>query len=179
MLAAVLAMQSSTGVPPGAATGSAAQGAPSPALNGAENAATDAMATLRREIDALGREPASVARDARMALRRTAFDLLFHGGTDLGAQVGPVAGMRLAALRAEVDARLSMPRREGLAPAAVDTPLARFAAAAAAIVPGPTVDGPSPEVAGAIGHLVGAIALMEGDGANLRTQVGAAVEQQG
>ncbi|MFM9144436.1 MAG: hypothetical protein ACKORL_03465, partial [Phycisphaerales bacterium] len=103
-------------------------------------------AALRREIDALGREPASATRDARMALRRTAFDLLFHGGTDLGAQVGPVAGLRLAALRAEVDARLSMPRREGLAPAAVDTPLARFAAAAAAIVPGPTVDGPSPEV---------------------------------
>ncbi|MFM9180702.1 MAG: hypothetical protein ACKOV8_05580, partial [Phycisphaerales bacterium] len=56
-----------------------------------------------------------------------------------------------------------MPRREGLAPAAVDTPLARVAAAAAAIVPGPTGDGPSPEVAGAIGHLGGAVALMEGD----------------
>ncbi|MFM8818725.1 MAG: ABC transporter ATP-binding protein, partial [Phycisphaerales bacterium] len=80
---------------------------------GTENAATDVMAALRREIDALGREPASATRDARMALRRTAFDLLFHGGTDLGAQVGPVAGLRLAALRAEVDARLSMPRREG------------------------------------------------------------------
>ncbi|MFM9097088.1 MAG: hypothetical protein ACKOQW_02180, partial [Phycisphaerales bacterium] len=162
-LAAVLAMQSSTGVPPGAATGSASQAASSTALVGTENAATDAMAALRREIDALGREPASATRDARMALRRTAFDLLFHGGTDLGAQVGPVAGLRLAALRTEVDARLSMPRREGLAPAAVDAPLARFAAAAAVIVPGPMLDGPSPEVVGAIGHLVGALALMEGD----------------
>ncbi|MFM8785702.1 MAG: hypothetical protein ACKOFI_11300, partial [Phycisphaerales bacterium] len=81
VLAAVLAMQSSTGVPPGAATGSASQAASSTALVGTENAATDAMAALRREIDALGREPASATRDARMALRRTAFDLLFHGGT--------------------------------------------------------------------------------------------------
>ncbi|MBU3683379.1 MAG: hypothetical protein FGM39_05100 [Phycisphaerales bacterium] len=138
-------------------------GAASPALVGSENAATDAMAALRREIDSIGREAPSVARDARMALRRMAFDLLFHGSTDLGAQSGPVAGLRLAALRSEVDARLSMPRRDGLAPAAVDAPLARFAAAAAAIVPGPTLDGPSPEVVGAIGHLVGALALMEGD----------------
>lgn len=159
VLAAALAMQS----PPGAATGGASQGASAPALIGTESAATDAMAALRREIDALGREPPSAVRDARMALRRMAFDLLFHGGTDLGAQSGPVAGLRLAALRSEVDARLSMPQRDGLAPAAVDAPLARFAAAAAAIVPGPTLDGPSPEVAGAIGHLVGAIALMEGD----------------
>ncbi|MFM9170757.1 MAG: hypothetical protein ACKOTD_11780, partial [Phycisphaerales bacterium] len=50
-----------------------------------------------------------------------------------------------------------------LAPASVDAPLARFAAAAAAMVPGPTLDGPSPEVVGAIGQLVGALALMEGD----------------
>jgi hypothetical protein len=164
MLAAALVMQPSPGAPPGADTGSASQGGPSPALIGTEHAATDAMAALRREIDALGREPPSAARDARMALRRMAFDLLFHGGADLGAQAGPVAGLRLAALRAELDARLSMPLREGLAPAAVDAPLARFAAASAAIVPGPAADGPSPEVVGAIGHLVGAIALMEGDG---------------
>ena len=100
-LAAALAMQSSPGAPAAAATGSAAQGSPPPALVGTENAATDVMAALRREIDALGREPASAARDTRMALRRMAFDLLFHGGTDLGAQAGPVAGLRLAALRAD------------------------------------------------------------------------------
>jgi hypothetical protein len=159
VVAAMLALPA----PPGAATGRAAQGVPPPALVGTENAATDAMAALRREIDALGREAPSAARDARIALRRMAFDLLFHGGADLAAQAGPVAGLRLAALRSEVDARLSMPLREGLAPAAIDAPLARFADSAAALVPGPAADGPTPEVVAAIRHLVGAVALMEGD----------------
>ena len=153
-LASAAAMQSAPNAPPGAA--------PTP-LVGTDNAATDAIAALRGEIEALGREPASAARDARLALRRMAFDLLFHGTDDLDAQSGPVAGLRLAALRGEVDARLAAPLRAGLAQAAVDAPLARFTTRATAIVPGPARDGPVPAVADALGHLAGAIALMEGD----------------
>lgn len=168
VLAAALAMQAAPGTSPGGASrgvaaGGSVQGVATPALIGPENAATDAMAALRREIDAIGREPPSPSRDARMSLRRVAFDLMFHGGADLGAQSGPVAGLRLASLRGEVDARLSMPLREGLEAPAVEAPLMRFEAAAAAIVPGPAADGPGPEVAGAVGHLAGVIALMEGD----------------
>jgi hypothetical protein len=153
-LASAAAMQSAPHAPPGAA--------PTP-LVGTDNAVTDAIAALRGEIEALGREPVSAARDARLALRRMAFDLLFHGTDDLDAQSGPVAGLRLAALRGEVDARLSAPLRAGLAQAAVDAPLARFAATATAIVPGPARDGPTPAVTDALGNLAGAIALMEGD----------------
>ena len=152
--ATAVAMQSAPGAPAGATP---------PALVGPDNAATDAIAALRGEIAVLGREPASPARDARVALRRLAFDLLFHGTDDLDAQGGPVAGLRLAALRGEVDERLSAPLRAGLAAAAVDAPLARFAASASTIVPGPAPDAPVPAVADALGHLVGAIALMEGD----------------
>lgn len=147
------------GAPPGGTT----PGGAGPALIGSENAATEAMAALRGEIDAIAREPASAARDARMALRRMAFDLLFHGGADLEAQAGTVAGLRLSALRAEVDARLSMPPREGLSPEAIDAPLARFASAASAIVPGPAAGAPSPAVPEALGHLVAAIALLDGE----------------
>jgi len=153
-LASAAAIQSAPNAPPGAA--------PTP-LVGTDNAVTDAIAALRGEIEALGREPVSAARDARLALRRMAFDLLFHGTDDLDAQSGPAAGLRLAALRGEVDARLSAPLRAGLAQAAVDAPLARFAATATAIVPGPARDGPVPAVADALGNLAGAIALMEGD----------------
>lgn len=157
-VATMAAMQSAPTVPPGAPAG-----ATPPTLVGTDNAVTDAIAALRGEIEALGREPASAARDARIALRRMAFDLLFHGTDDLDAQGGPVAGLRLSALRGEVDARLSAPLRTGLAAVAVESPLVRFAAAAAAIVPGPATDAPAPAVADALGHLVGAIALMEGD----------------
>lgn len=69
------------------------------------NAVMDAMRSLRAEMDELERAPAAPARDAKVAVRRVGFDLLFHGaGAPADAQAAAVAGLRLFALRSEVDA---------------------------------------------------------------------------
>ena len=69
------------------------------------SAVTDAMRTLRTEMDELGRTPASQVRDAKVSVRRVAFDLLFHGaGAPADAQAAAVAGLRLHGLRGDVDA---------------------------------------------------------------------------
>ena len=71
------------------------------------NAATEAAATLRSEVERMSKDAGTPAMDARIALRRVAFDLLFRGnaaGAD--AQAMAMAGFRLSWLRAEIDAAL-------------------------------------------------------------------------
>ena len=78
-LAATLgAMQAAT-PPPAAATAL-------PRSIADSNAAIDDAATLRKELDTLATLAPGVVRDARIAYRRIAFDLLFHGAAaDFGA----------------------------------------------------------------------------------------------
>lgn len=94
----------------------------------ANGAATGLTAALARELEAIGREPDSVQRDARAAYRRVAYDLLFRGASaPAGAQAMAVAGFRLADLRGAVDAIVDACPADGPAGDA----LRRFTAAAA------------------------------------------------
>ena len=91
-------------------------------------AAADVAATLSQELDAIGREPESLQRDARAAFRRIAYDLVFRGASaPPGAQAMAVAGFRLADLRGAVDAIVAACPADGPAADA----LRRFVASAA------------------------------------------------
>ena len=74
------------------------------------NAALDAARTLRTEMDALATQTAGLTRDARVNFRRVAFDLLFHGAAaPFNSQAMVIAGLRMVAVRAELDQTLSNP----------------------------------------------------------------------
>lgn len=97
-----------------------------------ESAVLDASRALRTELDALAARDAGVARDAKIALRRVTFDLLFRGaGADAAGQAVPVAGLRLFALRGAIDAEIDEDRADGPAASQFREAIARFAAAAA------------------------------------------------
>ena len=144
-------------------SGAVAQLPPLPASLAADSALLDAARTLRTELDALGSLPAGPARDARIALRRIAFDLLFRGASaDAAAQSMPVAGLRLFALRAAVDEEIGEERPDGAATERFRDALARFAAAAAHGLPAdPSQPDPEPALAAALRPLEEAIAAAE------------------
>lgn len=103
-----------------------------PAALARGNAATEAAATLRAEIDALSKEPGGPGADARVALRRIAFDLLFRGaGAPPDAQASAVAGFRLSWLRKELDAALEAAPADAARRTTFDAALAEFAKAGA------------------------------------------------
>lgn len=97
-----------------------------------DSALLDATRTLRTELDALAAEAAGPARESRIALRRVAFDLLFRGaGLGPAEQAMPIAGLRLFALRAAIDAEIAKDRADGPAAAQFREALARFSSIAA------------------------------------------------
>ena len=95
----------------GAALGATQAVTPPPAAAAAlprsisdSNASIDDAATLRKELDTLATLAPGVVRDARIAYRRIAFDLLFHGAAaDFGAQAMVIAGLRMTAARNDLD----------------------------------------------------------------------------
>lgn len=117
----------------GAAAGPAAVAdrseGPLPRALAERNAATEAARTLKAEIEALAAAPPSVERDARVALRRLAFDLLFHGASARAdAQAMAIAGLRLHGARAAADGAIE---RAGGGGDAARAALQRFATGAA------------------------------------------------
>lgn len=75
-----------------------------PAALAESSAVLDATRAVRAEMDALGTQPAGPVRDAKVAVRRVAFDLLFHGAAgDGGGQASAIAGLRMWTLRSDLD----------------------------------------------------------------------------
>jgi hypothetical protein len=70
------------------------------------NAATEAAATMRAEIDEISKGAGDARTEARIAFRRVAFDLLYRGDASADGQASVMAGFRLAWLRSDVDALL-------------------------------------------------------------------------
>ncbi len=96
------------------------------------NAALDAARTLRTEIDALAAQTTGLTRDTRVNFRRVAFDLLFHGAAaPFDSQAMVIAGLRMVAVRAELDQTLSNPLAKDVDRKAVDEALLRFVQASA------------------------------------------------
>lgn len=94
-------------------------------------AVTAAAQSMRREIERISAAPHGPARDAALALRRVAFDLLARGNeAPDDAQAMAVAGLRLARACAMLDAVLSSAEAERRLNPAVVAALARFVRAA-------------------------------------------------
>lgn len=110
-----------------------------PASIARDSALLDATRTLRSELDTLAAEPAGPSRESRIAVRRVAFDLLFRGaGAASTEQALPIAGLRLFALRAEIDAEITKDRPDAPATTQFRDAISRFAAVAAhGIAPDP------------------------------------------
>ena len=127
------------------------------------NAALDAARTLRTEMDALATQTAGLTRDARVNFRRVAFDLLFHGAAaPFDSQAMVIAGLRMAAVRTELDQTLSNPLAKGIDRKAVDEALLRFVQASAnGLEPLPTPDHPEVTLAPILLPLEQAVALLE------------------
>ncbi len=127
------------------------------------NAALDAARTLRTEMDALATQTAGLTRDARVNFRRVAFDLLFHGAAaPFDSQAMVIAGLRMAAARAELDQTLSNPLATGIDRKAVDEALLRFVQASAnGLEPLPTSDHPEVTLAPILLPLEQAVAMLE------------------
>ena len=127
------------------------------------NAAVDDAATLRKELDTLATLPPGPVRDARMAYRRIAFDLLFHGAAaDLGAQAMVIAGLRMTAVRNDLDRVLERTLPTTAGAAAVNEALRRFAdGAPQGLDPLPPADHPERSLAATLRPLEEAIALLE------------------
>ena len=150
-----------------AVTARAATDATLPASLADSGALVDATRAARSELDALGAQPAGAGRDAKAAVRRVAFDLMFHGaaGSDEG-QAAAIAGLRLWSIRADldraIDAAVAGSRPED---ARARDAFARFALAAQHGLPAP----PAPErpeaVLGAvIAPLEEAVSILESRG---------------
>ena len=127
------------------------------------NAALDSARTLRTEMDALATQTAGLTRDARMNFRRVAFDLLFHGAAaPFDSQAMVIAGLRMAAARAELDQTLSNPLAAGIDCKAVDEALLRFVQASAnGLEPLPTPDHPEVTLTPILLPLEQAVAMLE------------------
>lgn len=159
VLAVALALgQVSQGAPPDAAL---------PASLADSSAVTDAVRAARAEMDALGAQPASPGRDAKVAVRRVAFDLLFHGAAgDPRAQAAAVAGLRMWALRQDLDRAIDA-ATTGSRPedARARDALARFAQAARHGLPTPPeADRPEAALGGVIAPLEEAVSVLESRG---------------
>jgi hypothetical protein len=132
------------------------------------NAALDAARTLRTEMDALATQTAGLTRDARVNFRRVAFDLLFHGAAaPFDSQAMVIAGLRMVAVRAELDQTLSNPLakeidRKGVDRKAVDEALLRFVQASGnGLEPLPAPDHPEVTLAPMFLPLEQAVAMLE------------------
>jgi hypothetical protein len=132
------------------------------------NAALDAARTLRTEMDALATQTAGLTRDARVNFRRVAFDLLFHGAAaPFDSQAMVIAGLRMVAVRAELDQTLSNPiatevDRKGIDRKAVDEALLRFVQASGnGLEPLPTPDHPEVTLVPMLLPLEQAVAMLE------------------
>ena len=127
------------------------------------NAALDAARTLRTEMDALATQTAGLTRDARVNFRRVAFDLLFHGAAaPFNSQAMVIAGLRMVAVRAELDQTLSNPLAKDSDRKALDEALLRFVQASAnGLEPLPTPDHPEVTLAPMLLPLEQAVALLE------------------
>lgn len=127
------------------------------------NAALDAARTLRTEMDGLVTQTAGLTRDARVNFRRVAFDLLFHGAAaPFDSQAMVIAGLRMAAVRTELDQTLSNPLAKDIDRKALDEALLRFVQASAnGLEPLPTPDHPEVTLAPMLLPLEQAVALLE------------------
>jgi len=127
------------------------------------NAALDAARTLRTEMDGLVTQTAGLTRDARVNFRRVAFDLLFHGAAaPFDSQAMVIAGLRMAAVRTELDQTLSNPLAKDIDRKALDEALLRFVQASAnGLEPLPTPDHPEVTLAPMLVPLEQAVALLE------------------
>ena len=127
------------------------------------NAAIDDAATLRKELDTLATLAPGVVRDARIAYRRIAFDLLFHGAAaDFGAQEMVIAGLRMTAARNDLDRVLERTLPTTTGAAAVNEALRRFTTGAAqGLDPLPPTDHPEQALAATLRPLEEAVALLE------------------
>ena len=127
------------------------------------NAAIDDAATLRKELDTLATLAPGVVRDARIAYRRIAFDLLFHGAAaDFGAQEMVIAGLRMTAARNDIDRVLERTLPTTAGAAAVNEALKRFTAGAGqGLDPLPPADHPERALAATLRPLEEAVALLE------------------
>lgn len=132
------------------------------------NAALDAARTLRTEMDALATQTAGLTRDARVNFRRVAFDLLFHGAAaPFDSQAMVIAGLRMVAVRAELDQTLSNPiateiDRKRVDRKAVDEALLRFVQASDhGLEPLPAPDHPEVTLARILLPLEQAVAMLE------------------
>ena len=132
------------------------------------NAALDAARTLRTEMDALATQTAGLTRDARVNFRRVAFDLLFHGAAaPFDSQAMVIAGLRMVAVRAELDQTLSNPLamevdRKGVDRKAVDEALLRFVQASDhGLEPLPAPDHPEVTLARILLPLEQVVAILE------------------
>lgn len=154
--AATLGAMQATTPPPAAATAL-------PRSIADSNAAIDDAATLRKELDTLATLAPGVVRDARIAYRRIAFDLLFHGAAaDFGAQEMVIAGIRVTAARNDLDRVLERTLPTTTGAAAVNEALRRFTAGAAqGLDPLPPTDHPERALAATLRPLEEAVALLE------------------
>ncbi|MEY4810385.1 MAG: hypothetical protein RI986_723, partial [Planctomycetota bacterium] len=132
------------------------------------NAALDAARTLRTEMDALATQTAGLTRDARVNFRRVAFDLLFHGAAaPFDSQAMVIAGLRMVAVRAELDQTLNNPLatqidRKAVDRKAVDEALLRFVQASGnGLEPLPTPDHPEVTLVPMLLPLEQAVAMLE------------------
>ena len=127
------------------------------------NAALDAARTLRTEMDALATQTAGLTRDARVNFRRVAFDLLFHGAAaPFNSQAMVIAGLRMVAVRAELDQTLSNPLAKDVDRKAVDEALLRFIQASGnGLEPLPAPDHPEVTLAPIFLPLEQAVAILE------------------
>jgi hypothetical protein len=127
------------------------------------NAALDAARTLRTEMDALATQTAGLTRDARVNFRRVAFDLLFHGAAaPFDSQAMVIAGLRMVAVRAELDQTLNNPLAKGVDRKTVDEALLRFVQASAnGLEPLPAPDHPEATLAPMFLPLEQAVAMLD------------------
>ena len=127
------------------------------------NAALDAARTLRTEMDALATQTAGLTRDARVNFRRVAFDLLFHGAAaPFNSQAMVIAGLRMVAVRAELDQTLSNPLAKDSDRKALDEALLRFVQASGnGLEPLPAPDHPEVTLAPIFLPLEQAVAILE------------------
>jgi hypothetical protein len=127
------------------------------------NAALDAARTLRTEMDALATQTAGLTRDTRVKFRRVAFDLLFHGAAaPFDSQAMVIAGLRMVAVRAELDQTLSNPLAKDVDRKAVDEALLRFIQASDhGLEPLPAPDHPEVTLAPIFLPLEQAVAMLE------------------
>ncbi|MFO0961931.1 MAG: hypothetical protein U0625_03385 [Phycisphaerales bacterium] len=128
-----------------------------------QNAATDAAVAMRAQLDRLGAQPASAARDAQMAYVRVAYELLFHGaGAPLEQQAMAIAGLRLADAAPEVLALLARPMPAGADGEPLAQALAAFVRAAGgglAQLPAPAT--PETALRPMLAPLLRALAILE------------------